>query len=64
MYYIDEVYLSFIALFLSAKHIQQQRMTIIHKVDKFLLELFPDYKNSNKDLNILKEELIKYYTID
>ena len=44
-------------------YIQQRRMTIIHKIDKFLLELFPQYKNSNNDLNILKDELINYYSI-
>lgn len=38
-------------------------MTIIHKIDKFLLELFPQYKLSGNDLDVLKAEIAKYYTI-
>jgi len=32
-------------------------MTIIHKIDKFLLKLFAQYKKSN-DITILRDELI------
>ncbi len=38
-------------------------MTITHKINKFLLELFPQYKLSNNDLDVLKTEIAKYYTI-
>jgi len=38
-------------------------MTITHKIDKFLVELFPQYKQSNNDLEVLKAEIAKYYTI-
>ncbi|MEI8045830.1 MAG: tetratricopeptide repeat protein [Bacteroidota bacterium] len=37
-------------------------MIIIHKVDNFLGELFPRYKSSGYDQDILKEELTQYYT--
>lgn len=36
-------------------------MVIVHKIEDFLLELFPNYKQTN-DLAVLKEELEKYYT--
>ena len=38
-------------------------MIITHKIDEFLVELFPDFKSSNNDLNILKDELTRFYTI-
>jgi Tfp pilus assembly protein PilF len=38
-------------------------MKIIHKIDTFLAELFPTYKQSNNDLEILKAEIAKYYSI-
>ena len=37
-------------------------MRIVHYIDDFLLELFPKYLNSNKNKDILKEELTSYYT--
>ena len=37
-------------------------MTIIHKVSEFLGELFPRYKESGYNENVLKEELTQYYT--
>lgn len=37
-------------------------MTIIHKVDEFLGELFPRYKESGFNEDVLKEELTQYYT--
>jgi hypothetical protein len=37
-------------------------MKIIHKIDDFLLELFPQYKKSTNDLEILKAGIAKYYT--
>jgi len=37
-------------------------MRIVHYIDDFLLELFPKYLKSNKDIEILKEELTDYYT--
>lgn len=37
-------------------------MQIIHKIDNFLLELFPKYQESNNDLSVLKEEITNYYT--
>ena len=37
-------------------------MKILLEIDDFLLELFPAYKDSNKNLDILKEELAQYYT--
>jgi tetratricopeptide (TPR) repeat protein len=37
-------------------------MQIIHKIDDFLLELFPKYEKSNNDLEVLKDEITKYYT--
>lgn len=36
-------------------------MVIIHKIEDFLVELFPNY-GMTKDVNTLKEELEKYYT--
>ena len=39
-------------------------MKITHKIDDFLLELFPQYKKSNLDLSILKEEITKYFTVE
>ena len=36
-------------------------MTIIHKIEDFLLELFPKYKAS-PNVGTLKEELENYYT--
>ena len=38
-------------------------MKVTHKIDDFLLELFPRYKKSNLDLGILKEEITKYFTV-
>jgi tetratricopeptide (TPR) repeat protein len=37
-------------------------MTIIHKIEEFLGELFPRYKASGYNEEILKEEIIQYYT--
>jgi len=37
-------------------------MIIIHKVDELLLDLFPKYKKSGGNLDILKEELSAFYT--
>ena len=37
-------------------------MIIIHKVDEFLGELFPRYKESGYNEEVLKEELTQYYT--
>ena len=39
-------------------------MKITHKIDDFLVELFPQYKKSNFDLSILKEEITKYFTVE
>ncbi len=39
-------------------------MKITHKIDDFLLELFPQYKKSNLDLSILKDEITKYFTVE
>ena len=39
-------------------------MKITHKIDDFLLELFPQCKKSNLDLTILKEEITKYFTVE
>ena len=36
-------------------------MTITHKIDQFLAELFPQYKKSGNDLEILTTEIAKYY---
>jgi hypothetical protein len=36
-------------------------MKIIHKIDDFLFQLFPQYIKSNNDLDVLKEEINKYY---
>jgi len=38
-------------------------MRITHKIDKFLQEIFPNFKKSNNDLDVLKDELSKYYSI-
>ena len=38
-------------------------MKITHKIDTFLAELFPTYKQLNNDLDVLKTEIAKYYTI-
>ena len=38
-------------------------MIITHKIDEFLVELFPDFKSSDNDLNVLRNELSRYYTI-
>lgn len=37
-------------------------MKIIHKIDDFLIELFPKYQKSTDDLEALKAEIEKYYT--
>ena len=37
-------------------------MKILLEIDDFLLELFPNYKNSENNLEILKDELIQYYS--
>lgn len=42
--------------------IELHLMQIIHKIDNFLLELFPKYAASNKNLEILKDELSNYYS--
>ena len=39
-------------------------MKITHKIDDFLVELFPQYKKSNLDLSILKDEITKYFTVE
>lgn len=38
-------------------------MKITHKIDSFLAALFPNYKESNNDLGLLKAEVAKYYSI-
>ncbi len=38
-------------------------MKITHKLDEFLLELFPQYKESNQDLDVLMQEITKYFTV-
>lgn len=38
-------------------------MTIIHPINEFLAEIFPAYKASGNDLEVLKEEMEKYYTL-
>ena len=38
-------------------------MKILLEIDDFLLELFPNYKNSENNLEILKDELIQYYSV-
>ena len=38
-------------------------MKITHKIDTFLAALFPNYKESNYDLEVLKAEIAKYYNI-
>lgn len=37
-------------------------MIIIHKISDFLDELFPKYKASGHNLDVLKQELADYYT--
>jgi tetratricopeptide (TPR) repeat protein len=37
-------------------------MQIIHKIDDFLKELFPRYRESGLDTDVLKEEIASYYT--
>lgn len=37
-------------------------MIIIHQISDFLDELFPKYKASNNDLDVLKQELLEFYT--
>ncbi len=37
-------------------------MQIIHRFEDFLFELFPAAKANRKDLNVLREELTKFYT--
>jgi tetratricopeptide (TPR) repeat protein len=39
-----------------------KKMTIFQNVDSLLVELFPRYKASGGDLNVLKEELEDYYS--
>ena len=39
-------------------------MQIVQRIDDFLLELFPKYQQSNKDLAVLKQELSDYYTFE
>ncbi|MGV3504661.1 MAG: tetratricopeptide repeat protein [Adhaeribacter sp.] len=38
-------------------------MTIIHPIDSFLYELFPNAKNLSNSNDVLQEEMLKYYTI-
>ncbi len=38
-------------------------MKITHKIDDFLIQLFPQYKKSDNDLEVLKAELANYYSI-
>jgi len=37
-------------------------MKITHKIDEFLAELFPQYKKTTSDLEVLKLEIAKYYS--
>ncbi len=37
-------------------------MQIIHRLEDFLFELFPTAKANREDLNILRDELAKFYT--
>ncbi|MEJ8841509.1 tetratricopeptide repeat protein [Lacibacter sp. H375] len=37
-------------------------MQILHKIDDFLGELFPGFKTSRNNLEILKDEVARYYT--
>lgn len=37
-------------------------MNIIHLIDDFLSELFPRFKESGNDLNVLREDLEKFYS--
>jgi tetratricopeptide (TPR) repeat protein len=37
-------------------------MTIIHLIDDFLSELFPRFKESGNDLDVLREDLEKFYS--
>jgi Tfp pilus assembly protein PilF len=39
-------------------------LQIIHRIEDFLFELFPNIKNAPDTNSALKEELIRYYTID
>ena len=37
-------------------------MIIIHKIDDFLFEIFPEVAESNFDRDIIKEALTKFYS--
>lgn len=37
-------------------------MIIIHNVNELLAELFPNYKDSGNNLDVLKQELLDFYT--